>query len=118
MPLPNQYKPIQYKPIQYKPIQYKPIQYVDMDDGFNFTKTQRRRYRGSLLSLKRAVKWWNGFFNSYNVGGCGDSNSIINGNGKDNDNSNNSCTDTDNNINTIYCHGEQNRTIHTIFQLG
>jgi manganese-dependent ADP-ribose/CDP-alcohol diphosphatase len=35
------------------------IQYHDADDGFNFAKTVRRHYRGSLAMIPRACDYWN-----------------------------------------------------------
>ena len=35
------------------------IQYADSEDGFNYTKTVRRRFRPSLQILKKAIKCWN-----------------------------------------------------------
>lgn len=34
------------------------VQYADVDDEWNFAKTQRRRYRSALDSLKLAVRHW------------------------------------------------------------
>lgn len=35
------------------------IQYCDIDDAYNFNKTELRHYRGTLDVLRRAVKTWN-----------------------------------------------------------
>ena len=34
------------------------VQWMDADDGWNFTKTIRRSYRGALEVLSMAVDWW------------------------------------------------------------
>lgn len=34
------------------------VQYANVDDGWNFTGTQARRYRGALECLRRAIKDW------------------------------------------------------------
>ena len=35
------------------------VQYADAEDGWNFARTTRRAFRGSLNQLERAVDWWN-----------------------------------------------------------
>lgn len=35
------------------------VQYADVDDAWNFRRTQARRYRGTLLALRRALDDWN-----------------------------------------------------------
>merc|ERR1740123_2184433 len=35
------------------------VQYADADDGFNFSKTVRRRFRPSLKILNNAIAAWN-----------------------------------------------------------
>ncbi|CAK8987547.1 unnamed protein product [Durusdinium trenchii] len=34
------------------------VQYADVDDAWNFRRTQKRRYRGALEALKLAVEDW------------------------------------------------------------
>ena len=38
------------------------VQYCDIDDAWNFTRTVKRRYRGALASLARAVDWYAGHY--------------------------------------------------------
>ena len=35
------------------------VQWADADDGWNYDRTSRRRYRGALAMLDRAVAYWN-----------------------------------------------------------
>jgi hypothetical protein len=35
------------------------VQYCDTDDGHNFDKSKKRRYRNAMLVLHDAVNWWN-----------------------------------------------------------
>ena len=35
------------------------VQWADADDGWNYDRTNRRRYRGALAMLERAVAYWN-----------------------------------------------------------
>ena len=34
------------------------VQYADIDDVWNFMKTAKRKYRGTLTALHNAVNWW------------------------------------------------------------
>lgn len=34
------------------------VQYADVDDAWNFRKTQKRRYRGALEALRAAIEDW------------------------------------------------------------
>eukprot|EP00933_Yihiella_yeosuensis_P076238 TRINITY_DN8591_c0_g2_i1.p1 TRINITY_DN8591_c0_g2~~TRINITY_DN8591_c0_g2_i1.p1 ORF type:complete len:358 (+),score=57.99 TRINITY_DN8591_c0_g2_i1:53-1126(+) len=35
------------------------VQWCDIDDGWNYAKTERRCYRGALKALENAGQWWN-----------------------------------------------------------
>eukprot|EP00592_Proboscia_alata_P022784 CAMPEP_0194413074 /NCGR_PEP_ID=MMETSP0176-20130528/11570_1 /TAXON_ID=216777 /ORGANISM="Proboscia alata, Strain PI-D3" /LENGTH=103 /DNA_ID=CAMNT_0039216197 /DNA_START=9 /DNA_END=316 /DNA_ORIENTATION=- len=35
------------------------VQWADADDGYNYGRTVKRCFRGSLRTLDRAVDWWN-----------------------------------------------------------
>ena len=34
------------------------VQYADIDDVWNFMKTHKRKYRGTLTALRNAIDWW------------------------------------------------------------
>lgn len=36
------------------------VQYANVADGWNWNETRRRYYRGGLVQLRRAVKFWLG----------------------------------------------------------
>ncbi|CAE8616828.1 unnamed protein product, partial [Polarella glacialis] len=35
------------------------VQWCDIEDGWNYKKTERRAYRGALQAFRRASSWWN-----------------------------------------------------------